>query len=193
METSLRQWLESQHTDPDISGAIQEGVSAWMSNRTPAFGNWSLEAQSVAQSQTNIGWNNFLLGLVATDWGALQQRYYDCMITRKTGLSWTKALVRRIWQIAWALWADRNDHVAKIRKEHDTLINEAVTNLHLQTLYNRGLDQILEAHQGSHRRFFAKTLAYLLKQSIEYKRSWIASVELVSIPDSHKGEENPTD
>ena len=78
---------------------------------------------------------------------------------------------RRIWQIAWDLWTQRNQH---LHGEHHSIpdvekqaINDEVT--HEWNLDNSTL-------QARHQHLFWGTLDHRLQKSYHSKRVWLASV-----------------
>ena len=187
---ALKVWITSQNTDLEVGAAVTAGIEAWQAG-TICSQTFSPNVQRVFQEQTRIGWNNLMVGLLASGWSKLQQSHYDSIITYRTGDTWARALVRRIWQIAWDLWVARNKAVTQIRSAKKVEIDTAMANIKVQALYERGVLQLPEARREEYARFFSPTLRYLLRQSLEFKRSWIASIDLVCQEDD-SGEEVDT-
>jgi hypothetical protein len=49
-----------------------------------------------------------LEGRPALGWSGVQQRYYEWLGGRRSGLRWLTALIQKLWDIAWDMWDNRN-------------------------------------------------------------------------------------
>jgi hypothetical protein len=58
--------------------------------------------------QNEVGWQAFMEGCPAPGWQDTQQQYYWFLLSRKTGIQWLSALIRKLWQIAWDMWEHCN-------------------------------------------------------------------------------------
>ena len=65
--------------------------------------------EDVFVSQQKIGWRQLMGGCLSVEWARAQQAYYQWRDIRRTGKRWAVALIRKLWEIAWDLWSDRND------------------------------------------------------------------------------------
>ena len=67
-----------------------------------------------------IGWWNFMLGRITPKFAAVQQQHYMSMEKRQQGKTWSRKLIRQLWDIAWTMWEHRNfitHHTLTTRKE----------------------------------------------------------------------------
>ena len=107
----LKTWMNSTHTSPSIHDAILNRLKAWHDNVPPApfnfMGRPNLRAAILAQD--DIGWHPFLLGMVSTKLADVQSTYYLQRKRRNTGLRWLVALIKKLWDISWDMWQQRND------------------------------------------------------------------------------------
>jgi hypothetical protein len=51
----------------------------------------------------------FLLGMISQKFAAVQATYYLRTGKKKTGLRWLVALIKKLWDISWDMWQQRND------------------------------------------------------------------------------------
>jgi hypothetical protein len=63
---------------------------------------------AVVQKQNEIGWQSLLVGWPSLGWSEVQQRYYEWLGSRRSGLRWLTALIQKVWDIAWDVWDNRN-------------------------------------------------------------------------------------
>jgi hypothetical protein len=63
---------------------------------------------AVVQKQDEIGWQSLLEGRPSLGWSEVQQRYYEWLGSRRSGLRWLTALIQKLWDIAWDMWDNRN-------------------------------------------------------------------------------------
>ena len=107
----LDTFLKEQKTERGLRKAIISHLRRWQSE--PDFFLVSLQYDHLFTAQTEIGWKNFLFGVVALEWQQAQQEYYTLISSRRTGKRWVSALIRKLWDIAWDLWDHRNSQIHK--------------------------------------------------------------------------------
>ena len=79
--TRLRKSLSSIVTDPTLKMILVEGVNHLLCHTPPSFPSTNSLYATLIQSQTGIGWDNFLRGFLSTEWMRLHQLYLttsDC-------------------------------------------------------------------------------------------------------------------
>jgi hypothetical protein len=52
---------------------------------------------AVVQKQDDVGWQSLLEGRPSLGWSEVQQRYYDWVGSRRSGLRWLTALIQKLW------------------------------------------------------------------------------------------------
>jgi hypothetical protein len=67
----------------------------------------STTAQDVFDTQQQIGWTAFFVGLIHPSWVKLQQAHYNDLGKRNTGKRWVTQLLRKFWRVSWDLWTHR--------------------------------------------------------------------------------------
>lgn len=105
--TKLKGWMEANDTDPDIQETISRYLNSWRYSGT--LTTLPIEALAPAvNSQNSIGWREFFEGWPSREWAVAQQNYFNFLSSRRTGKRWLIALLKKLWNIAWDLWAHRN-------------------------------------------------------------------------------------
>ena len=73
------------------------------------------------QNQTKTGWDAMLKGFLHKDWRKIQSEYLQFCKSKKDVNQWLNKVIRRIWQIAWKQWEDRNETKHNIRENNEQL------------------------------------------------------------------------
>ena len=117
---SLALWLTQEDTQPQLRRAIIRILS--LCRRHGWSSPWILYDVSptitrclVAQSQ--IGWQQFLTGLLAKQWAQIQQTHYTARTSRRSGRRWAIRLSNQLWKLLFSVWENRNTIL------HETQIN----------------------------------------------------------------------
>jgi hypothetical protein len=146
------------------------GLRSWRSNSAVTEYDVS-DTKQTYNSQSEIGWHNFLQGLPSKRWKIAQQRYYNSIQYPASSKKWMTNLLNLFIKLGRALWEHRNEvkHRTK-RPRHNA--EEERTNEEI----------ILEYHQGTRdlpigeHHFFRCTLATLLQKPFPYRKSWLANL-----------------
>jgi hypothetical protein len=166
---ALKLWLLEQQTEPGIIRVLCAKLLAWQSGSTEQIPIGTFEGlPAVVQRQDEIGWQSLLEGRPALGWSEAQQRYFEGLGSRRTGLRWLTALIQKLWDIAWDMWDHRN------RVLHET---EHSVAHELQT--QQITDQFLLGAAGLPRKaraLFSKGLQHLLRQQPAYKTAWLIRI-----------------
>jgi hypothetical protein len=167
---------ESTHT-PDIQKTIMNRLATFC-NQTEVlpvlYHTWPGLTDIITQ-QDAVGWRTFMEGGIIHAWAAKQQEYFNWLQRRNTGKRWITTLIKKLWEISWNMWEQRNGELktptspATLR-EHarlDALIRHEYTDL--STLAQRD------------RRWFRRPKEVLFTESHEYKQQWLESVSMARI------------
>jgi hypothetical protein len=177
---SLRGWMESEDTDPEIVLALLGGLAQWRAllpgerklhallrkgNLMPG----SADQRRYVRQQHLIGWRAVLEGRLATGWGWAQERYWLRHGRVKNVYRWATALVHRLLLISWDFWDHRNQIL------HGTEMSLAVqsVDLRIRALYLAGPQSVPTYCRG----LFRLSLFSLLRRPLSYKMDWLTSVE----------------
>lgn len=82
--------------------------------------------QAVVEKQDLIGWQAAFEGCWATEWSFVQEKYFEWQEKRNSGRRWLIAIIRKLWEIAWDLWSQRNQflHEVETASLHSHLIQQ---------------------------------------------------------------------
>lgn len=119
--SQLAQYLVQLETLPQLAEIIISRSRAWRSDTAPEeFPQLSFRGLAAAlETQDSMGWKPFFEGRPAYQWAQLQQVCYEWHKKRRTGKRWVIALIKKLWDIAWDMWMDRNDTLH--RQDYDLL------------------------------------------------------------------------
>ena len=104
----LKRYLTSQQTDPQIYRALTCSLRNWRKGRDLEPDQYDPAISRAVQSQTQIGWQDMIEGLVAAPWRQLQQTYYNNTQSRKTGKRWLIGLRTQLIRMGRRQWLHRN-------------------------------------------------------------------------------------
>jgi hypothetical protein len=168
--TGIEQYLFSTDTDPSIIRCIVTGLHSWRSNSAVTEYDVS-DTKQTYNSQSEIGWHNFLQGLPSKRWKIAQQRYYNSIQSPASSKKWMTNLLNLFIKLGRALWEHRNEvkHRTK-RPRHNA--EEERTNEEIILEYHKGTRDL---PIGEHH-FFRCTLATLLQKPFPYRKSWLANL-----------------
>ena len=170
----LRDWMQDYNTSPTISSYILAHLRAWVSysaytGRPPG----RRTIRKAIQSQTTIGWYNFLLGRLSKELVAAQHNHYLIIGSKKTGLRWATVLIRKLHTLVWDMWQHRN----KIKDEQPELHFQSAE---LQVANQRIDEELATGNRGllpADKYLFSHTTE-LKSQPLADKELWLRAVEL---------------
>jgi hypothetical protein len=168
----LDEWLRDQETQPDIRRELINGMKAWsvgIERRT--FYQTPIHIQAALIHQDAIGWTNLLEGCIDIGWTEAQALYYKTIGSRRSGLRWTVAVIKKLWDVAWDLWEQRNGflHDAEYRA---TLHNTASLDSEIRFHFRQGGSHLPRRVQY----LFEGNLSDLLTTSVRHRQQWLKSV-----------------
>jgi hypothetical protein len=170
----LQTWMTKALTLPEVQQAILSRLQTVRNPEeatpVPAYA-WPGLNELILE-QDAIGWRNFLEGGILQAWAAKQQEYFNWMQQRNTGKRWITTLIKKLWEISWNMWEQRNGELANPAspaslREHARL-DAAITHEYedLTTLAKQ--DQ----------RWFRRPKEILFTEALEFKHQWLKSVSI---------------
>jgi hypothetical protein len=162
--------MQKQRTQPGIIQVICAKLLAWQRGSTEEIPVGTFHAlPAVVQTQDEIGWQSLLEGRPALGWSEVQNRYYEWLGSRRSGLRWLTALIQKLWDIAFDVWQHRNRVLHK--QEHsvarDLEIQQITAELELGPA---GLAKAAKVH-------FRSGLLLLLQQQPAYQTAWLIRIQ----------------
>ena len=154
--TSLHNWMKRTSTRQDVMEAIINNLQAFR-HGYPIHRYYPQEIQAAITSQSHIGWENFLFGMISPQWHRLQHHEYKTLGTKHSSLKWAGHLIKHLWDIVWQQWKTRCALIhqnaiqtplidtaldSKIRQEHGKGIPCSCPP-HFKYIFTTPLEQIL--------------------------------------------------
>ena len=148
-------------------------INAWRQSITVSSEKYSTHIQQCAKVQHNIGWKNFLEGLIGENIIDQQQKYYSLIRSRRTGTAWAHKIIRYNWTFIHEIWTHRNNKLhaedSLQSLEYSDTLKEAVTKE-----WEIGLSR-LPTLEFNH--LFARhTSPITIMKSLESAKSWFSTV-----------------
>ena len=189
---SLKDWLIDNKSCPDLRRLLLHILNRWsMQLEVTNLNSYEFETcENVFKSQSMIGWRQLMGGCLSLEWAKAQQKYYEWIGVRKTDKRWVVAMIKKLWQISWTLWIDRNDLLHKTPMAADlsgaASLDKAIRDeCHLG---NNGLPAPVKAT-------FPKDIDRLVKAPLAQRKSWLVLVraarELINDDRIHDEFTNP--
>ena len=110
-------------------------------------------------------------GCLTIEWARAQEDYYRWLGIRRTGERWVSEVIKKLWNISWDLWQDRNDILHKTSRVA-ILSGEASLDSAINEEYQLGNDELPKAVQNS----FPDDIEEILSAPLIRKKSWYALV-----------------
>jgi hypothetical protein len=118
---------------PELVRAIMARLNQWSQDplTPPPFRSRSTSVSRTITAQDTIGWYQFILGRVVRSFAETQQEHLQSIFKKRTGLRWVQALINKLWDVSWDMWAHRNGI------KHNTVTHAEQRNLDMtQALLN---------------------------------------------------------
>ena len=160
--------MHSVDTHPDIVNFFFSGLSSWLSLQ-PFVLDPSLDPSltSTFQTQTILGWESILLGLIVSLIVLLQQEYYTNLNSRKLGTRWACNLVHKMTHILHQIWLHRNSIL------HDTSSIDILSGIQiLDSAVSQELGTGIDTLPQIYHPYFQHSLSTLLSNATSYKKQW---------------------
>ena len=111
--TSLETMLLELQTPFTVSRFLARRLKDWWSNQPliPIPRDIPVMFHSAFQTQDEFGWNTFLDGFLVSQWASTMDQYLRSINSKVTIRRWMTAIIRKLWEISWDLWEQRNDHL----------------------------------------------------------------------------------
>ena len=171
---TLSIWMIKALTLPEIKNAILHRIATVRNQEAvlpPIYCNWP-GLTNLISAQDKVGWKNFMEGGILHEWAAKQQEYYDWLQKRNTGKRWITTLIKKLWEISWNMWEQRNGEL-KNPTSPANLRDHARLDADITREYQ---DRTTLTQRD--RRWLRRPKEVLFTEPLEYKQQWLESVRL---------------
>jgi len=163
---SLERLMQLEQSNPQLTALLINGLQTWRNGEDPP------QDSTLAQQQASIGWSHVLDGWLTVEWRVQQDAYWAQWKRRKPSRRWITELIKKLWNIAWDMWAHRNRVLHNSESYRDDILDSKINN-QIRALYDGGL-QMVPRDAFS---MFRTPLKVLLSKPLGYKEQWVASVQ----------------
>jgi Reverse transcriptase (RNA-dependent DNA polymerase) len=178
----IKEWMQEENTDPEISDTLFEGLIAWRQLSTEEATRYKVnkadlpeslrqigDRSPIATAQNAIGWRSAIEGRLAIQWRDQQEQFWAKQNRKKSSRKWAATLTTKLINLAWELWQHRNNTLHRSEcREADEVLDAKVTNL-----YGKGPANLPPVTQ----RLFLSPLNEILQRRPQQKLDWVTSVE----------------
>eukprot|EP00957_Ditylum_brightwellii_P166667 12687851-Ditylum_brightwellii.AAC.1 len=126
-------------------------------------------------SQQELGWEHFMKGCIASDWGkahAVNFQIFQPNSTQYTQSCWETSLVKLLWNFFYHVWMARNNIL--YTSSHN-LLELLTLNKQIKQAYYK-LQHQMDSFDTA---LFHKPLAERLLTTLQSKAHWLAAVDIV--------------
>jgi hypothetical protein len=168
----LEAWLEEHETQPELRRELINGLKAWsVGTVRRTFHQTPDHIRQVLAYQDAIGWTNLFEGCFDNGWMEAQALYYRAIGSQRSGLRWTVAVIKKLWDVAWDLWEQRNGFLHRAEYE-DTLHDTENLDAEIRFQLRRGNNNLPRRTQY----LFDIEATDLLQTSVRHRQQWLHSV-----------------
>ena len=170
---SLDEWLVKKKTCPDLRKLLMHMIRRWrMGLEVTYLATCKFEwCEDVYKTQKMIGWKQMMGGCVSLEWAKAQDIYFKWMGMRRTGKRWVVSLIKKLWEISWELWDDRNSVLHNTPMAAD-LSGAVSLDKAIREEFHLGCDGLPTLVRGQ----FPKEVDTVLNSSLIQRKSWLVLV-----------------
>jgi len=164
---AIEMWLKDEQTDKTIREQLLVHLTNWNTTNTPPTNHDSTNDPS-AESGKQYIWDGWL----QREWRDRQDQIWKQMRSRKSSKRWTSELIKKLWNVAWDMWDQRNEalHESSLNREQ---ILEKDTNDQIKQIYAVGIGQLARTDFA----LMKNPIEHQLQLPLQTKRQWVASIE----------------
>ena len=168
----LKASLTRKQIQPSLIHIILIMLNTWRQHQRIRLRHVSNQWLHLLQDQSELGWNNFMMGRLSTTWKDILNSpttYINNQLPPHPPSP--KYIITQIWNFSYSMWDCRNAYLHDPAVNHP-LLREYKINLELQKEYNLGSDTL----QDQDKYLYRSTLAQLLNKSTSNKTEWLQTV-----------------
>jgi hypothetical protein len=146
LNNTLGNFLEAQHTCPELTWCLRAILASHIRGTEPRFGQQHGRDQpkflELILAQQAIGWDQLVQGRFANHWSRRQEEYLDDnndtqKLDRRyySGDIWVRKLISLIWTTVCACWDHRNSSRHGTNKEENHAIRRGRLLISIRALY----------------------------------------------------------
>jgi len=163
----LESWLRDENTDRQIRNQLMGYLRNWNSQDAP-----ETTPGNPIHTQDDIGKQYIWDGWLSKEWREQQDQAWKRLRSWKSSRRWTSELIKKLWNVAWDMWEQRNDalHDSTLNRE---IILEKDINDTIRQIYSVGIGQLARGDFG----LMKHPLEHQLQLPLHTKQQWVDSIE----------------
>jgi len=134
---ALQQWMKEAGMDLLLITLLISQLQAWYNNAPLSTNTIPL----IDQQQSVIGWDRLVDGWLSKAWQEHQEQYWGLGRTRRSSKWWTTELIKKLWNVAWDMWEQRNG-VLHAESETSQFIRDSKINEEIRHIYLSGFQAL---------------------------------------------------
>ena len=165
--------LVSLDTCVILTTALRAELHAWRKALPlPNINSLPHLLQKAIKQQRQIGWKQFMEGLISKSWGLYMNNYYKRKYSQRKATTWAARLIKYSWEAIFEIWDGRNKQLHDIEHIKDM---EDVPELKpiIEVEWTTGLGRLPTVEFSP---YFSIKIEELLQKSINSLKAWLLAV-----------------
>jgi len=159
-------WLWDEGTDTQLRDHLMMYLRSW-----PLAPATSPMSPPFVEDQADIGHQYMMDRWLSQEWRAHQEQTWTQIHSQKLSKRWTSELIKKLWNVAWDMWEQRNEVLHNSDTNHG-LILETTVNDQIRQIYAIGLGQLACRDFG----LMKNSVDQQLQLPLQAKRLWAESI-----------------
>lgn len=172
----LEEAMQKLRCPPDLPTAIITHLSLWRHGQDHHFVHpfrWTSLTTQILYAQNDIGWDLLLDGCCSQAWAEIMDLYLKSIESTNTGLRWTSALIRKLWDTSWDMWDHRNRQIHGDTPDNQ-LLGMDIIDADIRKEYTAGCNRLMTSDEKA---LFNIPLDKLLALTAQRRRAWLDKAE----------------
>jgi len=131
-------WLRDEGTDTHLREHLMNHLRSWPLPPVP-----SPPSPPFVDNQAEIGHQYMMDRWLSREWRTYQEQIWAQICSRKLSKRWTSELIKKLWNMAWDMWEQRNEALHNSDTNHELILEKAVNDQIRQIYVNSSHARIL--------------------------------------------------
>ena len=165
--------LVKLHFPDDATSAIVAHLSAWRNDLVaPSLQSESDITRKLILSQSEIGWHLMLDGCIHVSWSKYFEEILHKNGSKLTPRRWTTALIKKLWDVSWSMWDQRNSVLHQLEPDEILLGRQRMRSTVIREI-RQGKDTLMTKDEEA---LFAVRVEELENWTLDKLNTWYSRV-----------------
>ena len=171
---NLEHSLTKLHCPSDFPSALIEQLTAWRNDEpSPSSQAYSTHTKAMIEAQLGIGWGHALDGCIHLTWRTEMTSFSNAKTNHKfSPKRWTTAIIRKMWDVSWDMWDQRNAVLFNIQPDEE-LLGIAKMKQTIERELNQGSDTLMTPDEKA---LFSVEMDNIKEWSLDRMNVWYSRV-----------------